>query len=188
MIMLTLVRDAVLERPAEKPVFGNGITVLEQFGFYGHATIGVADARLHFTAGMTEANLPEFFVTGNVPDAYAGGLFAAVSKEFLTTKGRTALGIRGDLMPFPIDLRLIATPLERRLPVEGGSYADMMRWLDWHWPGRVCVVQIIWPDDSGRLPDEAGFDAARCRQTVHPRLPFIAGTVPQTCASQGGNA
>jgi hypothetical protein len=86
-------------------------------------------------------------------------------------------------MPFPIELRLIATP-ERR-PADQGNYGVMMTALDDNWPGRVSMLQVLWPDFYNRLPGEAGFDADSCCQTIYPPVPLVAGMFSQPCATEG---
>ncbi|MBB5409360.1 hypothetical protein HDG34_003301 [Paraburkholderia sp. HC6.4b] len=186
--MLTLAYSADRVREAENRVQDFCLDIRERIRAHGYVCLDASNTiadrtdQFFFTAGLTESQLPELIVSGNISRRSALLLIERVVRELSKTKGQTPLGIRDDLIPGRVELRLIATP-DTATP---GEHAGMSQLLDELYPGRACVVQIIWADADRQLPDSTGGQATQCRQVVFPQLPFVTGTVCDAPASEEG--
>lgn len=185
--MLTLAYSANQIRRVENQVQDFYADIRERIRAHGYicldasSTIADRTDQFFFTAGMTESHLPELVVSGNITRRTALHLIDRVAREFAKTKGHAPLGIRDDLMARRIELRLVATP-DTPLP---GEHAGMMEMLAELYPGRACVVQIVW-NEAETQQLAPGVATARCRQIVFPQLPFVANTVCDSHASEEG--
>lgn len=115
-----------------------------------------------YTVGLTGVGLPELWL-GTLAPEQAG----AILRE-LVDRIREAHPTGGSLEPGPIDAGFtvgfrLRGPVD---PVE--AQVGLARQM--HPLSEVSVMQVLWPDDAGRFPDEAAYDAGRFPQRLLPVL------------------
>ena len=104
-----------------------------------------------YTIGFPEAfGFPEVVVFGLTPSA-ARGLFDLIADML---RGGTEIPIGDELVGlFDNDLRAVFAPIADEVIGELLGTA-----VAWRRGAQFAAVQLLWPDRSGNLPTEAGFD------------------------------
>lgn len=136
---LTLVRSRI---EAEALVVQH---VLPEPGGVGHS----------YTLGLTDAGLPELWLSGLAP------VHAARILEDVAVKAFT----EGGLEPGFIDVGW-STSLRVRGPVALEEAEVFVALQMWPHPFVVSVLQVCWPDTAGRFPEDDGYDGERFPQRV----------------------
>lgn len=126
---------------------------------HGHAVQGVIaeedepGSGYAYTVGRTTMGEPELLVTGLCCLECAAGLLNRAAE----VGGLVAGQVRDDLGDAPLRV-LEADP----------RTAEVFMAEDFY-PTGFELLQLVWPDDAGRYPDELHYDHARRPQALHPR-------------------
>ncbi|SAK59762.1 hypothetical protein AWB81_01891 [Caballeronia arationis] len=114
-----------------------------------------------YTIGLTKKGLPEILVSGNVTNQGAMDMIASVVSELERNNGQIKLGVRDDLFSVRVDLRDVTSPVAR------DEYACQAVTM---YGEHVRVLQVVWADLNNVLPNEEGYDSAKCVQELLPMI------------------
>jgi hypothetical protein len=136
----------------------------ERIEQHGYTFMGVFASETNpafvYTIGLTEKGVPEVFMSGNFDLHSMQKLAGTVAHELADhalNGTQPVLGVRTELFNMPVELRLVRD--ENKLNGARRFYGD-----------RVRVIQLIWSDDQGRLPHEAGYDFQKFPQEILPAV------------------
>lgn len=134
---------------------------IEKFGYTFMGVFASAESPAFvYTIGLTEKGVPEVFMSGNFDMHSMQKLAGTVADELVqhSLEGtQPVLGVRTDLFNLPVELRQVQNT--NKLNGAARFYGD-----------RVRVIQLIWSDAQGRLPDEAGYDFQKFPQEILPAI------------------
>lgn len=138
----------------------------ERIDKYGFTFMGVfstedqTGTNFVYTIGLTEKGLPEVFVSGNFALQSLQHLAGTVAEELVQhalNGTQPVLGIRTELFNLPVELRSVQNV--NKLNGATRFYGD-----------RVRVIQLVWSDDQGNMPHEAGYDHEKFPQEILPAI------------------
>ncbi len=112
----------------------------------------------HYTVGLTDAGLPELLVSGLGPTQGQEILNTAAARHI---RDEIVVGMLDDVASMP--LKVVPGPTGECVQQAWNYVGDPRR----REPGRVRVLQLVWPDVDGRFPGDEGFGyPPEAQQTV----------------------
>lgn len=133
---------------------GHVLPIIREYGWMVQAVFGTEDdpgPDFAYTIGLTGAGLPELVITG-FPHEMAAEILNAYARRHVRDEIRP--GDEVQVAPSQVKLRAVAAP-----GTEAGTafalYGDRCRF-----------VQLLWPDDKGAYPGDAGWTYPADNQPV----------------------
>jgi hypothetical protein len=124
-----------------------------------------------YSIGMTSMGLPELIISGNANPVIQHAMIEMVA-EMYRAKG-VSLGIHDDLLASKDgrNLRMALVEVDCSNQTVRDEYiAQAISYYEAkNHSGPIRLVQLVWPDKQGRLPDEPGYDMAS-KQDILPSL------------------
>jgi hypothetical protein len=114
-----------------------------------------------YTIGLTKKGFPEILVSGNLTNQGAMDIIAEVASDLERNNGQIEMGVRDDLFSVRVELRDVTSPVARNEYVCQAveMYGEQVR-----------VIQVVWADPNNFLPNEEGYDSAKCVQEFLPMV------------------
>lgn len=128
---------------------------------HGHQITGVmSDPMFFYTVGRSVMDHPELLITGNLPEAAAAGILNTLAS--MENDGLIDILALANGEPAKIDGFDAMLKFQRIDPIEAEMFGAT-RIAGNDWPS----VQVIWPDEDGRWPDNPEFSYGPEAQPVH---------------------
>jgi hypothetical protein len=134
---------------------------IHQFGF---SYVGVAAGEDHYkepshiyTVGLVNFGLPELILIGNMNAGTMNYVMQTIGDRWIAQKGYSLDEVSDVIVHRdgrdPLPLRFAEVAVE---PV-------VEKYMHQHWPAiqqrPLKMVQVIWPDQNGKFPDDPAFDS-----------------------------
>lgn len=120
-----------------------------------------------YTIGLTDKGLPELWI-GTLGPQQSQPVLNGLAELALSRHGR------GEALPIgePIDAEY-SVPFRLRGPVDVEA-AEAFGAVRWAIDKPVTLLQVLWPDNEGRFPDQDGYDQGHFPQRVLPLAAPVA--------------